>query len=457
MNENKKIPGPRGTPILGVIPELRRDRLQFVSDMAAQYGDLVKYNVLNISLIQVNHPDAIQHVLQDNNKNYHKGFELMPTMDMTLGHGLLTNEGEPWLKQRRLMSPVFHHRNIEQMGDMMTRHAVKMLETRWAEAARRGDTLNVAGEMMQLTLDIVSEALFSANVSAHARQVSEAVTTLVEDATIRFDFPFYPQPNVPTPHNRAFLRGLNQLNKIIYGLINERRAQQASPEKREYDDLLQLLLDARDPDSDDAMNDKQLRDELITLFIAGHETTANLLAWTFYLLSQYREIEVQARAELEQVLNGRTPTANDLPNLPYTRRVLDEVLRLYPPAWMLTRTNLAEDELLGYPIPANSFFAISPFVVHRSPVYWDQPECFNPDRFLPESARQLHRFVYFPFGGGPRLCIGRGFAQVEAHLILATVLQRCHLSLATNKRIEMQALVTLRPKGGLPMKVEAFS
>lgn len=456
INTKKSIPGPRGTPVLGVIPELRRDRLQFVSDMAAQYGDIVKYNVLNISLIQVNQPDAIQHVLQDNNKNYHKGFELMPTLDMTLGHGLLTNEGEPWLKQRRLMSPVFHHRNIAQMGAMMTRHTIKMYETRWANAARRGETLNVAGEMMQLTLDIVSEALFSANVSEHAAQVAQAVTTLVEDATIRFDFPFYPQPNVPTPHNRAFMRSLNQLNKIIYGLINERRAQQTASQPKEYNDLLQLLLDARDPDSDDAMNDKQLRDELITLFIAGHETTANLLAWTFYLLSQHPDIEANALAELEQVLSGRVATANDLPNLPYTRRVLDEVLRLYPPAWMLTRTNLADDEILGYPIPAHSFLAISPFAVHRNPAYWDQPERFDPDRFLPDTAKQLHRFVYFPFGGGPRLCIGRGFAQVEAHLILATILQRAHLSLATNKRVEMQALVTLRPKGGLPMRVESF-
>lgn len=444
----KTIPGPRGVPVLGIVPQLRRDRLQFVLDMAAEYGALVKYNALNFSLIQVNDPDAIQYVLQDNNKNYHKGFETIPTLDMTLGHGLLTNEGEPWLKQRRLMSPVFHHRNIDSMGEMMTRHTVNMLETRWAAHAQSQTPLNVAAQMMQLTLDIVSEALFSTNVSAQAQAVSTAVTTLVEDATIRFDFPFYPQPNIPTPHNRAFNRGLNQLNYIIYGMIQERRANPIG-----HHDLLQLLLDARDPESNDAMNDKQLRDELITLFIAGHETTANLLAWAFYLLAQHPDIEAQAQAELAQVLNGRTATAGDLAALPYTRRVLDEVLRLYPPAWMLTRTNLADDELLGYRIPAHSFLAISPYAMHRNPVYWDNPKTFDPDRFLPERAKQYHRFVYLPFGGGPRLCIGRGFAQVEAHLILATILQRSHLSLASNTPVEAQAFVTLRPKNGLWMQV----
>lgn len=449
MNGATTIPGPRGAPVLGVIPALRRDRLQFVMDMALQYGDLVHYNVLNIPLYQVNHPDAIQHILQDNNKNYHKGFETVPTLDMTLGHGLLTNEGEPWLKQRRLMSPVFHHRNIEAMGEMMTRHTSRMYEMRWVEHARRGSALNIAAEMMQLTLDIVTEALFSANVSSKSKTVGDAVTTLVQDATLRFDFPFYPHPKIPTPHNRAFTRGLKQLNEIIFGMIRERRANPNG-----HDDLLQLLLDARDPESDEAMSDRQLRDELITLFIAGHETTANLLAWTFYSLSRNPDTAARAYAEVDAVLQGRTPTANDLGRLPYTRCVLDETLRLYPPAWILTRKNLAEDEILGHKIPPGSFFGISPFVMHRHPAYWESPEKFDPDRFLPDRAKLVHRFVYFPFGGGPRLCIGKGFAQVEAHLILATLLQRCRLSVVPDTRVEMQAMVTLRPKDGLPMVVE---
>ena len=450
MNE-KTIPGPRGVPVLGVIPELRRNRLKFVLDMAMQYGAVVKYNVLNIQMIQVNHPDAIQHMLQDNNKNYHKGFETVPTLEMTLGHGLLTNEDAAWLKQRRLMSPVFHHRNIEAMGEMMTRRAIQMYETRWVGFARRSEPVNIAAEMMALTLDIVSEALFSANVSAQANAVSDAVTTLVHDATIRFDFPFYPPPNIPTPHNRAFLRGLKQLDEIIYGMIHERRANSNG-----HHDLLQLLLDAQDQESGTGMNDKQLRDELITLFIAGHETTANLLAWTFYALSQHPEIEQRARVEIETVLNGRTPTANDLAQLTYTRQILDEVLRLYPPAWLLNRKNLEADELCGYEIPAQSFLAACPFVMHRHPAYWDEPAKFDPDRFTPARAKQYHRFVYFPFGGGPRLCIGKGFAQVEAHLILATLLQRCHLALAPNARVEMEAMVTLRPKNGLWMIIEKW-
>jgi cytochrome P450 len=442
------IPGPRGIPLLGVIPEIRRDRLKFVLDMAVQYGDVAQYNVLNVTLYQINHPDAIQSVLQENNKNYYKGFDAIPTLDMTLGKGLLTNEGDAWLKQRRLMSPVFHHRNIEAMGDMMTRRATAMYETRWAPAARDGQTVNIAAEMMQLTLDIVADALFSANVSDKAKAVGDAVTVLTEDATLRFDFPVYPQPKIPTPHNRAFVRSLKELNQIIYGLVNERRAHPNG-----HHDLLQLLLDARDPDTGEAMSDKQLRDELITLFIAGHETTANLLTWTFYLLSQHPDAAAQARAEVDAGLNGRTPTANDLPSLPYTRRVLDEALRLYPPAWILNRQNLAEDELCGYKIPAHSFVALSPYVMHRHPKYWDAPETFDPDRFLPERAQARHRFVYFPFGGGPRLCIGKGFAQVEAHLILVALLQRCTWTLAPHARVEPQALITLRPKYGLPMQV----
>lgn len=457
MKEFKSIPGPRGTPVLGIMPALKRDRLQFVLEMAMQFGDLVKYSVLNIPLLQVNEPAAIQYILQDNNKNYHKGFETVPTLEMTLGHGLLTNEGDAWLKQRRLMSPVFHHRNIEAMSTMMTRRAIDMYETRWADAARSGETLNIVAEMMKLTLDIVSEALFSANVSHQAQAVGKAVTVLVQDATIRFDFPLYPQPNIPTPHNRAFMRALRTLNEIIFGLIDERRALSASPHPNGRQDLLQLLLDARDPETNEAMSDKQLRDELLTLFIAGHETTANLLAWTFYVLSQHPEAQARVQAEVDTVLNGRTPTANDLPSLVYTRQVLDEVLRLYPPAWILTRTNLADDELCGYSIPAHSYLAASPFVMHRHPAYWHKPEQFDPDRFLPQAAKQIHRFVYFPFGGGPRLCIGRGFAQVEAHLILATLAQRCRLTLVPNTRVEMQALVTLRPKNGLPMKVEPHS
>ncbi len=449
----KKIPGPRGTPVLGIIPELKRDRLRFVLNMAKEYGDLVKYHVLNIPFYQVNHPDAIQYVLQDNNKNYHKGFETMPTLETTLGKGLLTNEDAPWLRQRRLMSPVFHHRNIEAMGEMMTRRAIQLYETRWADAEQTGTPLNIAAEMMSLTLDIVSEALFSAKISDKAKIVGDAVTVLVHDATIRFDFPFYPPPHIPTPHNRAFRRAMRELDEIIYGIIAERRAHPNG-----HHDLVQLLLDARDPEANDApgeamMSSQQLRDELITLFLAGHETTANLLAWTFYALSQNREMETRVREEIEQVLNGRTPTANDLPKLSYTRQVLEETLRLYPPAWMLTRKNLADDELCGYNIPAHSFLAISPFAMHRNPAYWDEPETFDPERFSGERAKQYHRFVYFPFGGGPRLCIGKGFAQVEAQLILATLLQRCQLSLAQNARVQMEAMVTLRPKNGLWMKV----
>lgn len=449
IKKDRQPPGPRGVRFASLIPFIPRDRLAFMLNTAIMYGGVARYMIVNATVYQINDPDAIQHVLQENNKNYHKGFQFFPTFQMTLGRGLLTNEDEPWLKQRRLMAPIFHRRNIEAMGELMVRRTLALAES-WQPRAASGETVNIAAEMMQLTLGIVSDALLSADITGRARAVGAAVTTMVEDTTLRFDNPFYPPPSVPTPHNRAFRRGLQEVDSIIYGLIRDRRAHPNG-----HQDLLQLLLDASDPESGEGMSEKQVRDELVTLFLAGHETTANLLAWTFYLLSLHPEIETRLHAEVNAVLNGRDPTVGDLPNLPFTRRVLDETLRLYPPAWVVNRTALAEDELCGYSIPAGAFLIMSPYVMHHHPRYWDEPEKFDPDRFLPERSGDRHRFVYFPFGGGPRLCIGRDFALVEAHLILAALAQRFQLQLVPGARVMPQPLVTLRPRGGLPMKIIA--
>lgn len=447
----KPPPGPRGELLFGSAREISRDRLRFIREVV-RYGDVVKYRVLYLTLYQINHPSGIQRVLQDNNRNYIKRVDMIPSFDMVLGHGLLTNEGEPWLKQRRLMSPIFHHRNVETFATMMTDAALEMCRA-WEPRVARGETLDVAAEMMRLTMKIVTEALFGAQVPDNLERIGAAITTLLADVTFRFDRPYYPSPRFPTPHNRRFVAALHEIDKIVYGFIAARRAHPVGT-----NDLLNLLLNARDPEADGAnderMSDKQVRDEAITLFLAGHETTANALAWTFYLLSQHPQVEARVRQELETVVGGREPTPQDLPRLEYMRRVLDETMRLYPPAWVLNRICAEEDEVCGYRIPAQSLIAISPYAMHRHPDYWDKPDEFDPDRFLPERSAGRPRYAYFPFGGGPRQCIGKGFALMEAPLILATVLQKHRLRLAPNTRVEPEALVTLRPRGGLPMQVE---
>jgi cytochrome P450 len=443
----KRIPAVRGNFLLGSMPEIRRDRLKFVLDTALNYGPVVKYRVAYVTLYQISDPEGIQHILQDNNKNYRKGTEATPTLEMALGHGLLTNEGESWLKQRRLMQPMFHHRHIEAFGAMMTQAAEEMLNS-WQGRAARGEPFDAGTEMMQLTLEIVTRALFSSDLCGRVNAVGKAITTLLQDAILRFDLPFYPPPTIPTPHNRRFLGALNDLNVIVNGIIDERTSH-----PRETHDLLDLLLHARDPEEGDGehaeMGARQLRDEVITLFIAGHETTANALAWTWYLLWQNPPVEAKLQAELAHVLGGRAPTASDLPNLPYARMVLDEALRLYPPAWVMNRRTVADDEICGWRIPAHSFVAFSPYVMHRLPAYWEDPERFDPERFAPGDLHKHERprYAYFPFGGGARQCIGRDFALFEAHLLLATIAQRYRLSLADGSSVDAQPLITLRPRG----------
>jgi cytochrome P450 len=309
------------------------------------------------------------------------------------------------------------------------------------------------GEMSRLTLDIVTGALFHAHVGEEPGAISRAVNVLVEDLGYRFEVPFYPPHRVPTPRNRRFRAALRTVDRAVYSIIAERRRGGGDEE-----DLLALLMEARDEETGESMGDKQLRDEVITLFLAGHETTANALSWAFYLLATHPDAEERLRAELAEVLGAeddfRVPTLEDLPRLPYAKMVVDETLRLYPPAWITNRQAIADDEILGHRIPAGAFVMLSPYVLHRHPDYWTEPDAFDPERFAPGQGNGRPRFAYFPFGGGPRQCIGQSMALVEAQLVLATVLGSCRLRPASDKPVEAEALATLRPRGGLPMTVE---
>lgn len=447
----KMASGPREIPFLGSSIALLRDNLGFVKTMARKYGDVVRYHMGPMLIYQVNHPDGVQRILQDNNHNYSKDTFNFPFMRVLLGNGLVMSQGDVWLQQRRLMQPKFHRRTIEHFGAIMTQKTLAML-ARWKHQEAGGEPLDVHSEMVRLTLAIVAQTLFGARVDEEKDDLGEAISFLVEDVSYRFQVPFYPPLSVPTPRNRRFLRAVATLDRTIQRIVDERRAQSRSrPEDDREEDLLSLLLYAQDEETGEGMSDKQLRDELMTLLIAGHETTSNLLSWVFYILSKHSDVRDRLHAELDQVLGGRVPEASDLRRLVYTRMVLEETLRLYPPAWISNRSSREADVICGYHIPAKTFIAFSPYVIHRHPQFWPEPQKFDPERFAPGADSQRPRYAYLPFGGGPHLCIGRDFAMMEATLVVATLLQHVDLRLLPGTQVRPQALATLRPRDGLPM------
>lgn len=438
-------PGPDGQPILGSIRNVRKDPLNFLLRMRAQYGDVVRLRFGPRTSHLVAHPSDILHVLGQNSRNYLKGSQY-EKLEVGLGQGLLTSEGELWRRQRRTMDPYFHAKQLATFADMMVDATLTML-ARWALYTDSGEPLNVAAEMMRLTLTIVGHALFSTDVSDEASEVGWALPIVLRQAE-RSMLSFINLPlAIPTPGHRRFQEALETLDRIVYAMIAERR--HSGPNG----DLLSKLVFARDEETGAAMSDKQLRDEVMTLFLAGHETTANALAWTFYLLSKHPAIARRLRAELDDVLGGRPPQLDDLDALVYTRQVVEESMRLYPPAPVIGRHALDDDEVGGYHIPAGTDVLISQYVTHRHPEFWDNPEGFDPERHTPEHTAERPPFAFFPFGGGPRRCIGDNFAMLEVRLVLATVAQRYEVDLVPGHRVEPEVAVTLRPATGILMAV----
>jgi cytochrome P450 len=422
-----------------------------------EYGDFIYYPLGILNTYLINHPDAIQHILQLNHRNYNKDTFQYNLLSSITGNGLLTSGGEFWLRQRRLVQPAFHRNRIIGLSDLITGTTHSMLE-RWDRLSKTGQPVDIDAEMMQLTLAIVGKALFSIDLTDQANELSRAALTVLDYIVHRARHPISLPPGFPNSRNREFKSALNKLDKAVISIINRRRM----PEKHggssavDHGDLLDRLLEARDEQSGVGMTNQQMRDEIITLLIAGHETVASALIWTWYLLSQNHLAEERLHAELAQVLGGRLPAANDLTNLPYTRMVFEEALRLYPPAWMNSRIALTEDTIEcgeTYTIPAGALVIISPYIIHRHPDYWESPETFNPERFMPEQISNRPHFAYIPFGGGPRLCIGDSFARFEAQLIIASIAQRYRLELLSKLPIEPEPLVTLRPKNGMSMRI----
>jgi cytochrome P450 len=436
------VPGPTPRELLPKLRRLQQDPLSFLLELTGEYGPFARIPVPGLQVFHIAQPQAVKRVLQDNAKNYSKRTLQFTNLALVTGQGLLTSDGEFWLRQRRMVQPAFHRRRIAGFGQAMTAAALGMLE-RWR--AKENQALDIDHEMMEMTLEIVGLTLFSSDFSASAKRMVEATLTTLDFVMHKAQNPFGPPVWLPTARNRRFRRALEVLDEAVYGLIAERKAA-----KQPHDDLLSMLLEARD-ETGAPMSLKQLRDELITLIIAGHETVASALTWTWHLLAQHPEAEAKLHAELEEVLAGRTPSVEDLPELPYTRAVFEEALRLYPPAWLITRRAIGPDRIGPYAIPKGSLLVISPYIVHRQPEVWSEAERFRPERFLEGSPA---RYAYIPFGGGPRLCIGNSFALVEGQLILATVAQRYRLRHASPEAVAVAPLVTIRPRGGLWMRLE---
>jgi cytochrome P450 len=416
----------------GGVREMVRAPHRFFLQLTHEYGDVVQYRSAPEQAYLVNHPDYVKQVLVSNGRNYDKQTHLNKhILQSVAGQGLLTSENPLWRKQRRLIQPFFHRHYLANFADLMVQATQETLGKIEAHAAQNRP-FDMASEMMGLTLNIVSRTLFGFDMDEEAGQIGVAVTTMVD---------------IGKPKHRLFQENAKLLDDIVYGLIRRRREQPHAAQV----DLLDMLMSVRYEDSGEGMGDRQIRDEVMSLLIAGHETTANTLSWLWYLLAQQPEIVEQIEAELELVLNGRFPTVTDFPNLPYSNKVIKESMRLYPSAWSISRHALAADRIGGYHIPADSIVALSPYTLHRHPDFWPDPEKFDPERFTPEQEAARHRYAYIPFGAGSRQCIGDQFALMESIIIMPLVLQQFRLKLVPDHPIEEHAFVTLRPKHGILM------
>jgi len=421
--------------------------LPFFQNLAQQYGDIAYFKLGVQDAYFLNHPDLIKEVLVTNTQHFMKGLALQRAKRL-LGQGLLTSEGEFHRRQKRLAQPAFHRARIAAYGESMVDYAARMRE-RWQDGA----TLDISEEMMRLTLAIVGRTLFDADVESDAVEVGQAMSVVMElFNTITIPF-FELLQRLPLPQLRRFEKARDKLDKIVFRMIEERRS---SGEDR--GDLLSMLLLAQDEEGDGGqMTDAQLRDELMTIFLAGHETTANALTWTWYLLSQNPDAEAKLHAEIDEVLGGRLPTVADVPSLVYTEHVLAESMRLYPPAWALGRMALTDVEIGGYTVPQRSLVLMSQFVMHHDARYFPEPNRFDPERWTAEARDHRPQFSYFPFGGGPRRCIGEGFAWMEGILLLATIAQQWQMRLVPDQVIALRPVITLRPKFGMRMVVQRRS
>jgi cytochrome P450 len=434
-------PGPEQGFFDGVRSPIRQDPLNFMTRTAREYGDIVCLRFFHIRTFLLTHPEHIEDVLVNNARKFIKGRVLRANRYL-FGNGLLTSEGDFWIRQRRMMQPAFHRSRIAHYAATMTTCATSLLES-W----KPGQPIDLHDEMMRLTLQVVGKTLFTADVEREAPQVSENLHVLLE-YTADFRRLVMTPKWLPTKQNLQAKRAVRQLTEIIDRVIHQQR--QSS---EDTGDLLSMLIHARDEDGS-RMTAQQLRDETLTLLLAGHETTASALSWTWWLLAQNPRVEEKLHAELDSRLNGRTPTLDDLPQLTYTGHILSESMRLYPPAWAVARLAIEDHELAGYPVAKGTGIAAASWVVHRDPRWYEDPEQFIPERWEGNLLKTIPRFAYFPFSFGPRQCIGNSFALMESHLVLATIAQQFRFRLLPDHPVIPLASITLRPRQGLHVTTE---
>jgi len=440
---HKQPPGPAAIynplKMMQFFNRFTSDPLGLIDDWIATYGDAILVDMLGQATILMVHPDAMHEVLVTKARKLQKDIDYADErrgLARYLGSGLLTSDGEFWRKQRKLVAPAFHTQRINEYAETMVYFAQEQMR-RW----QHDMVVDVAHEMMETTLMIVAKTLFNTDVRDEARRISEAMDIVNEGVWQRSPLPTW----IPTPMELKARKAKATLDEIVYGVIEERR-------KTEEDrgDLLSTLLLAED-DEGARMSDKQVRDEAVTLFLAGHETTANALNWTWMLLAQNPQAAAQLHAELDAVLAGRTPTLGDLPNLPYTEMVIKESMRLYPPAWSVGRLAVEDVEITGFHVPKGTSIALSFYHLHRDSRWWDEPNAFQPERFA--EGREHRKYAYLPFGGGARVCIGNSFAMMEAQLLLATFAQRWTFDLQPGQVVTPEPRITLFPRDGLPMRI----
>ena len=410
-----------------------RDPFRYLMGLARKHGPVAPYRAGTERAYLVDDADLIKRVLADNASNYSKGTFINETFKMVVADGLLTLEGADWRRERRLMQPAFHLERLNQLGTSMTDATLAVLE-RWEGIAASGEVVDMTSEMSQLTMTITARSLFGSDIAEDVEEIGHQISV----GLAAFASPSKPE----------VIRARDGIVQLVDKMIDARHRSGDGEH-----DLLTMLMEARDEDTGEPMSDRQLRNEVVTLILAGYETTANSLSWTWYLLSQHPEVMANVRAELAAVLGGREPQFRDLGVLSYTRRTLDESLRLYPPAWIMGRRALGDDRLGDADIPEGSVLALSPYITHRNPAYWDDPERFDPDRMKETKASLRRPFAYFPFGGGPRLCIGHNMAMLEAQLIIGTIAQRFDMRLVEGHQVVPERLFVLRPRGGLPMTI----
>lgn len=437
-----RAPSPMRIPVVGHVPLLRRDRLDHLMRTAITWGDVVRFDFPGFTAHMLSHPDHVQRVLVDEQRLFTKQTRGYEKLKAFLGNGLVTSEGSFWLRQRRIAQPAFAKKRVAGFGATMVKCTEDLFST-WDAAAKSGETRDVHADMMHLTLRIAALTLLSSDPSDKAGEIGAALDVVLHEANARINSLLDVPEWIPTSRNRRYAQASQALDGIVMGMIEARRRGEAE------DDLLQMLLEAKDEETGERMDDRQLRDEVMTMFLAGHETTANALTWTLHLLSRAPSVARGLADEAGSVLGDRSPVSDDAARLDLSRRVLFESMRLYPPVWILGRAPSEDVSFGGYPIAARSIIFLPQWVVHRHPQFWENPEGFDPERFTPDRMKVMHKGQYFPFAGGPRMCIGAGFATLEGQLILSMLARRYRVDVVPGFHVEPEPLITLRPRHGL--------